>query len=129
MKIEPGKFYKFNGYRLRALCNDGFGIRNNILIDDSDGVIQRLSNEEAARSLTEWEDVPPPYDNWDKVPVWAMWQWCDVGGQWRFSETKPELGNYTWYSACLGIGRLPLICHPSNYTGTWESSLQERPKP
>jgi hypothetical protein len=75
-------------------------------------------------------DEPQPYDNWDKVPAWANWQAIDDCGFWRWFEQEPEKITPTHYFSVTGrMGGISSGTYPAptNYTGTWEQSLQERP--
>jgi hypothetical protein len=80
--------------------------------------------------IAPWTDEPQPYDNWDKVPAWANWQAIDDCGFWRWFEQEPEKITPTHYFSVTGrMGGISSGTYPAptNYTGTWEQSLQERP--
>lgn len=81
--------------------------------------------------IAPWTDDPDPYDNWAHVPAWANWQAMDENDRWAYFAVKPTRLSSTWddLDEFGAFGVLPRSLYPTNFTGTWEQSLQERPKP
>jgi hypothetical protein len=85
---------------------------------------------------TDWEiepKTPAPYDNWQHVPAWANWQaWSELYKHWRWYANEPEKSE-SMYHCRAGLvssdqwGAIPEGYCPTNFTGTWDQSLQERP--
>lgn len=78
------------------------------------------------RALAPWTDTPAPYDNWDKVPAWHKYQARGSSGRWYSIELEPTLTKYGWDGINQGLA-IPDKYAPTNFTGTWQTSLQARP--
>lgn len=127
LTIEAGKEYRrVNGSanKLRCLCTDAPGQSPYIFINQY-GQISRYNSFDVA-GLIEWTDTPAPYDNWDKVPAWANWQAMTLDGLWHWHSEKPEISTVGWHALSYS-GLIPKNFEPTNYTGEWQNSLQERP--
>lgn len=126
--IEPGKEYRHAGYKLRSLCTDSPGPLPFIFIDNS-GQIWRFGSEQIKLlTFVPWTAAPVILDNWRHLSSWAKWQALDENGDWCYFQDKPDKGSYSWYANSNYWGLIPATCRPTNFTGTWESSLQERPE-
>lgn len=130
LAIEPGKEYRrVNGSncRLKCLCTDAPGLSPFIFINQH-GQISRY-NQFDVQGLIPWTDTPAPYDNWDNgsVPSWAMWQFRNSEGVWYFAKEEPPRSRQSFQLVGLGYGELPPEYAPTNSTGTWQTSLQQRP--
>lgn len=98
-----------------------------------DGTYRTCSNQNRPHDydvIAPWTDEPPPYDNWDKVPAWHRWIFRNAGGIWESTDSKttPFTSPYREIWVHQGISlQIPPDCAPTNFTGTWEQSLQKRP--
>lgn len=145
--IEPGKEYRAHGgYKTRVYAINAGGenpihgayLKDNCWIALSWRASGRylLVSESDFDLIAPWTDTTAPYDNWDNgsVPSWAMWQAMNANGTWYFFETEPETCENTHWTlphevfSASGAGRLPACHRPTNFTGTWQSSLQARPQ-
>lgn len=138
--FEPGKEYRTRGgYKTRVDAINAGGenpihgayLKDNCWIALSWRASGRylLVSESDFDLIAPWTDTLAPYDNWDKVPAWAMWQAMDADGIWHWFRHTPKQTEKTerWFSDINVFGWTPPEFAPTNFTGTWEQSLQQRP--
>lgn len=143
LKIEAGKDYCNKlGERVRVLSVDSKVAIGLPVIGEVDAnifrsrhIISRLFRADGSTSnpdyslVSEWIDAPAPYDNWQHVPAWHRYEFMSPNGHWYSSEFEPMQKMRNWRGTDYHVALpLPKKYAPTNFTGTWETSLQERPK-
>lgn len=141
LKIEAGKDYRNGlGEKVEVISTISKSLTEFPVIGEVNckggGIITRYYRRDGSSGdsrftlIAPWTDTPAPYDNWQHVPAWANWQALDSCGEWRWYTDKPGMTNtITGWATINGWSHVVIDGFtPTNFSGTWEQSLQERPK-